>query len=51
MNVVQLICLILSIGLFVWVAVSFVLSLVRKHKAKNDRSVTGSNPEEGEEKP
>lgn len=51
MNVVQLICLILSIGLFAWVAVSFVLSLVRKHKAKNDKSVTGNNPEEGVNEP
>lgn len=48
MNVVQLICLILASLVLGYSVISFVLSLVRKHKAKSNKSNTGSNPEEGE---
>lgn len=48
MNVVQLICLILASLVLAYSVVSFVLSLVRKHKVKSNKSNTGSNPEEGE---
>lgn len=37
MNVVQLVCLIIASGLFVWSCVSFVLALRRRIKAKKDK--------------
>lgn len=49
MNVVQLICLILASGLLVYSVVSFVLSLVRKHKAKSNKSITEDISEKGQE--
>lgn len=47
MNAVQLICLIIAILLFGWSLVTFVLYLVRKHKA--DKSLPGEDPEKGKE--
>lgn len=51
MNVVQLIALIVSIGLFAWVLTSFILSLVRRNREKNRPASGGDPEEEGGNKP
>lgn len=48
MNVVQLICLILSSLLLIWSVASFVPWLIRTIKARKDKRL-GDKPQKGEE--
>lgn len=45
MNWVQFVCLVIAGGFMVWSIVSFVLKLVRKHKA--DKSASRDSDESG----